>query len=64
MHPYQNLNSTGLKELIPEIQANLTMCTLYRGKPYGLAKIEFSSGPTGLVKLENRFEGIGVFTDG
>ena len=36
------------------------MCTLYKGKPNGLAHMQYSDPDEQLLS----FEGIGVFTDG
>ena len=46
--------------MIPEIEVNLKMCTLFKGKPYGLAHIQYHVSND----LSNSFEGLGIFTDG
>ena len=42
-HPYQHLNSKKQKDKIPEIRATAKMCTFYKGRLYGLAKIQYST---------------------
>ena len=38
----------------------LSMCTLYKGKPYGLAHIQYDDDDSDHMS----FEGLGFFTDG
>jgi hypothetical protein len=39
LHPYQCSDSKNPSEKIPDIKVSLSMCTLYKGRPNGLAKI-------------------------
>jgi hypothetical protein len=60
IHPFKQWNKPKPISEIPRYDMTLSKCTLYKGVPYGLARISFKH-PT----LDgNSFEGIGVFTDG
>jgi hypothetical protein len=38
----------------------MKLCTLFKGKPYGLAYFQYENP----IKKESSFEGLGIFVDG
>ena len=42
------------------MEVTLTMCTLYKAKPYGLANIQYTDDDNDFLS----FEGVGVFSEG
>ena len=56
---YINPDQTTIDQ-IPLIEVTLKMCTLYKGKPYGLAHILYTNPDD----KYNSFEGLGVFDRG
>ena len=47
-------------EKMEQIEVNLSLCTLYRGQPHGLAMIDFKHPETDFFS----FRGLGVFDSG
>ncbi len=60
VHPFIQKNTPYPVEKIPQIEVILKLCTLYKGKPNGLAHIKYSNSNDKAYS----FEGLGVFTDG
>ena len=60
MHPYATYNPPRPINEMPKIEVTLKMCTLYKGKPNGLAHIQYND--PGNITLS--FEGLGIFTEG
>ena len=59
-HPFKQEYPPFPIDKIPQIEVILKLCTLYKGKPNGLAHIKYSN-PNDKTWS---FEGLSVFTDG
>jgi hypothetical protein len=60
VHPYEVYNPPVPINEITKIYVTLKMCTLYKGKPYGLAHIQYNDPESDY----HSFEGLGIFTEG
>jgi hypothetical protein len=60
VHPYAIFNPPVPINKIPKIEVTLKMCTIYKGKPNGLAHIKYDNPESDWLS----FEGLGIFTEG
>jgi hypothetical protein len=60
VHPFQDWNIDKEIDDIDKISATLTICTLYKGFPHGLALIEYTDPKS----KGDSFRGLGIFNHG
>jgi hypothetical protein len=60
VNPYKLYNPPKPINEIPRIKVILKICTLYKGKPHGMAQIKYDDPDD----KDNSFKGVGVFVDG
>jgi hypothetical protein len=60
VHPYELYDPPRPINEILKIEVTLKMCILYKGKPYGVAHIQYNDPKSKYLS----FEGLGIFTEG